>query len=249
MSWRKQTDEQLFPEMLWNRPENRLHAGTMLLVGGNSHGFADVSHAQQAAIQAGIGQIKTAMPDSLKPVLKGAPATEFLPSTSTGSLSKDAMADLKGFSSWAQSVWLVGDFGKNSETNLLIEQILEQDWRLILSGDAVDYIVNTPQVALSRPQTLLVVSFAQLQKLLSKQGLAITSTMGLVRMIDALQQVAGSFAADIVMLDEQVLIVSGGELITSKAPQELPQAALAVWWTQFPSRRLEALATALVSPM
>ncbi len=246
MGWQKQESEALYPELQWSRPVNRLHAGTMLLVGGNSHGFAKVSHAMQSVQAAGIGQIKTVMPDSLAKLIPADSHTLFAPSTTVGSFSKEAVQDIKGYSSWLSSLWLVGDFGKNSETSMLLVEVASSNLRLIMSDDAIDYFLQQPQLIIDRPDTLLLLTVQQLQKLAAKSGVAITTSMGLVRLVERIMEWTCNIQADIVLLDDPLILASRGDVVTAAMPQNPPLAALAVWWTQFPGRPIPALSSAIV---
>ena len=54
--WYKQTvAKPLYPELLWSRPENRKHAGKLLIVGGHAQSFAAPAQAFSKAGKAGIG--------------------------------------------------------------------------------------------------------------------------------------------------------------------------------------------------
>ena len=44
--WKKQSiDAPLFPDIEWSKPENRLQAGKLGIIGGNKLGFAGVAEA------------------------------------------------------------------------------------------------------------------------------------------------------------------------------------------------------------
>jgi len=61
--WHKQTAEKpLFPDMLWSKPENKSHAGKLLIIGGNLHGFAAAAEAYNQATKAGIAMYQNAKP-------------------------------------------------------------------------------------------------------------------------------------------------------------------------------------------
>src|SRR3982750_3265194 len=94
--WHKQTPEKpLFPDLLWSRPENRAHAGKLLIMGGNAHGFAAPAEAYAESEQAGIGAARVLLPDSLqKTVGRTFAAGEYAPSTPSGSFSQKALAEL-----------------------------------------------------------------------------------------------------------------------------------------------------------
>jgi NAD(P)H-hydrate repair Nnr-like enzyme with NAD(P)H-hydrate dehydratase domain len=65
--WLKQTpDKPLFPNMLWSKPENKLHAGKLLVIGGNLHGFSAPATAFAEARKAGIGSQRVVLPDAIQ---------------------------------------------------------------------------------------------------------------------------------------------------------------------------------------
>lgn len=121
--WQKQTvDKPLFPDMLWSRPENKLYAGKLLIIGGNAYGFAAANEAYVEAGKAGIGVARMLLPDSLHKLLgKQFAAGEFAPTTPSGSFSQRALAEALATANWADGVLLAGDLGRNSETAILIE--------------------------------------------------------------------------------------------------------------------------------
>jgi NAD(P)H-hydrate repair Nnr-like enzyme with NAD(P)H-hydrate dehydratase domain len=58
-NWFKQRQtEPLFADLLWSRPENRLRAGKLLIIGGNKHLVAAPGNAYTAAEKAGIGSCR-----------------------------------------------------------------------------------------------------------------------------------------------------------------------------------------------
>src|SRR3954471_3597520 len=121
-NWLRQTpDKPLFPDILWSRPENKRLAGKLLVIGGSSHGFAAPGGAYTAAQKAGIGSVRVLLPDSTEKALsKILPEAEFAPSTISGSFSRQALGILLAQAEWADGVLLAGDFGKNSETAILL---------------------------------------------------------------------------------------------------------------------------------
>src|SRR5579884_1402879 len=140
MNWLKQADEPLFPDILWSRPENRRHAGKLLIIGGHSQSFSAVSEAYAAARLAGAGTVRVIVPDKLRPMLSTIfPEAEYGASTDIGSFSRQAMAEVLDAADWADGVLLAGDFGRNSETAVLLENIVSRYKGLLcLAGDSVD---------------------------------------------------------------------------------------------------------------
>lgn len=257
--WRKQTaTEPLFPDIEWNKPENRSHAGKLGIIGGNQLGFAGVAEAYNVAVKSGVGQVRVLLPDVLK---KTIPATitdtVFGPTNPSGSLAKDALADMATVGAWADGVLLIGDAGRSSETAILYEQFLQSySGKLIITRDAVDLIKNGAQQIVNREQTLLIVSFAQLQKLFQSvyYPKVLTFSMQLTNLVDALHKFTITYPITIAVLHKDTFIIAnGGEVITT--PWSTPMmiwrgttaAQAAAYWLWNPSKPLEAVATSIVA--
>ena len=254
--WRKQTpDKPLFPELLWSRPENRLYAGKLLIIGGNLHGFAAPAEAFAHAEKAGIGVARVVLPDALqKTVGKVFAAGEFAPSTPSGSFAQKALAELLSLAAWADGVLLAGDFGRNSETAILLEKFAEKyTGQLALTGDAADYFIAAPTKILAREGTTFVIDFAQLQKLAINAHFteAFTSSMDLLRFVDTLHDFSHTHAASIITNHlENTFVAVKGQISSTRTDQPaalLQQAAqAATWHLQNPTKPLESLTTAML---
>ena len=67
---------------------------------------------------------------------------------------------------WADGTILAGDFGRNSETAILIEKLLANSSNLtVITQDAVDYVTSSPNIALKRGDTALVLSSVSTSKI------------------------------------------------------------------------------------
>lgn len=258
--WQKQGTEPLFPDLLWSRPENRQHAGKLLIIGGHAHGFAAPAEAFSAAEKAGIGTARVMLPDHIRPQLakfqSAGLVTEFAPSTPSGSFASKALAELLDASNWADGVLLAGDLGRNSETAILLEKFAAKTkLPLVISKDAVDYFTPSPDVLLARGNACLVLSIAQLQKLAvqAKFTTAITFGMDLMRLVEALHDFTGQYDLNLITKHQDSLIVaSGGQVSSTKTKLDVEDswrvataATASVWWIQNPSKSFEALTTAL----
>jgi hypothetical protein len=256
--WQKQTKESpLFENLLWSRPEQTAQAGKLLIVGGNVHGFAAPAEAYNEATNAGIGSSRVLLPDSLqKTVGRILESGEYAPSTPSGSFARTALAQLLDISRWADATLLAGDFGRNSETAILLEQFINKCVGPVsLTKDGVDYFVHTPNTLLNRQRTLLVISFAQLQRLAinARFSKAFTFDMDLLRLVDTLHSFSLNYKAAIIVKHlESILVAYAGQVSSTKLTKDLPvwrvktAAHAAVWQLQNPNKIFAALSASII---
>lgn len=257
--WHRQTAAKpLFPDMEWSRPETKAAAGKLLIVGGNAHGFVAPASAFQVAEKAGVGTARMLLPDSMQPFVgKTFTAGELAPSTPSGSFSQKALLELLTMSQWADGVLLAGDLGRNSETAILIEKFLDKySGQVTITQDAVDYVMNAPQTVLHRPETTLVLSFAQLQKLAMNAHFttAFTFDMDFIRLVESLHEFTKKYIVNIVVKRLQNIFVAvDGQVSSTKLETDIKvwrvdtATKLAVWWLQNPRATFDALSTSLIS--
>jgi hypothetical protein len=258
-SWQKQTTETpLFPELLWSRPENAAFAGKLLIVGGNLYGFSNAAAAYGESRKAGIGVARVLLPDALqKTVGKVFEAGEYAPSTPSGSFSQRALGELLPMAHWADGVLLAGDLGRNSETAILLEKFADTyAGQLTITCDAADYFIASPAAVLARPDTLWVISVAQLQKLAmnAKFTTAFTFTMDILRFVESLRGFSQLHNTQIVVKHlDNIFVAVNGEVSSTRLQEEMQiwrlktAAHASVWWLQNPTKPFEALTTSLVA--
>ena len=258
--WYKQGDDPLFPDLLWSRPENKLHAGKLLIVGGHAHGFAVPAEAFMVAEQSGIGTARVVLPDHLRSQLVKVQGpslnTEFAPSTPSGSFASKSLAELLDTSAWADGVLLAGDFGRNSETAVVLEKLVTiYSGKIIMTKDAVDYFTSNAQATIHRPNTCLVLTIAQLQKLATnaKFATAITYGMDLLQLVDVLHEFTRQFQVYLIVKHhENICVAVNGRVSTTKSTGSLQDnwrvetaTNASVWWIQNPTKPFEAFTSAV----
>lgn len=255
--WNQQTDKPLFPDIEWNKPEQRSHAGKLGIVGGNKLGFVAVGDAYAIATDAGVGQIRVLLPDVLKksvpPVISDLVFAETNPS---GSLARNARGEMFALGHWADTVLLIGDAGKNSETAILYEDfICDYAGPLTITRDALDLLLNAPEALVERDNTLLVASFAQLQKIFTKvyYPKILTFSMQLQQLVETLHKFTITYPVTVMTFhQDHIVIASAGNVVTT--PWNNPMAIwkggvathAAAYWLWNPSKPLEAATTSLL---
>lgn len=257
--WLRQTTQKpLFPDIEWSKPEQRSHAGRLGIIGGNKLGFAGVAESYSVALATGVGEVRVLLPDVLKktipPVITD---TIFSATTPSGSLSKDALNDMYALGNWATGIICVGDAGRNSETAIAYEQfIAEYTGQLTLTRDAIDLIKNDAAAIVERPNTLIVASFAQLQKLFRSvyYPKMLTFSMQLTQIVQALHAFTITYPVTIAVLHKESFLVAHNGKVTS-TPWENPMAIwrgsvasrAASYWLWNPATPLEAVTASIIS--
>ncbi len=255
--WHKQSpDKPLFPELLWSRPENKRYAGKLVIIGGNAHGFSAPAEAYQAAELAGVGTARVVLPDAIQKIVGGFFATAFFaPSTPSGSFRQVALAEFLEHAEWADAVLLAGDLGRNSETAIVMESFIgKYNGQLLLTKDAADYFKDTPKQLLRRQHTTLIISLAQLQKLIQNSGFEkpVTFEMSLVKLVETLHEFTSVYTANIIVKHlDQIIVASDGQVSTTQLSENKEiwrvqiAAQASVWWIQNPLKAFEALTTSI----
>jgi NAD(P)H-hydrate repair Nnr-like enzyme with NAD(P)H-hydrate dehydratase domain len=224
--WQKQQPAQpLFPDIEWNRPEQRRQAGKLAIIGGNKLGFVAVATAYQEATELGVGQVRAILPDALKPAIPTTILdTVYVPSNTSGGMSREAGSLVLSGLVWADHALLIGDTGRNSETAMIYESLLATDRPLTITRDAIDLLKNASMAMISRPSTTLVVSFAQLQKLFQAvyYPKMLSFSMQLSLLVDTLHKFTISYPCIIVTYHQNQLVVAhNGQVITQEFDQPM----------------------------
>lgn len=225
--WQKQTNKPLFPEIEWSKPEQRSRSGKLGIIGGNKLGFASVAASYKTALETGVGEIRIILPDALHKSMPDIPDIIYSRSTGTGSLAKDAAEDLTALGEWADGVLFIGDAGRNSETTILYENFLHEYKKpVVLTRDAIDLIRPSDSALVERPDTLLVLSFAQAQKLFQTvyYPKVLTFSMQLMRFVEALHKFTITYPITLAVFSQDVMLVAHEGAVTST-----PYGAIRVW--------------------
>lgn len=256
--WRTQSAQHpLFPDIEWNRPEQKTQAGKLTIIGGSKLGFVSVATAYNDATTCGVGQVRAVLPADLRPAI---PAiildTVYVASNPSGGIAREAEADVLASLEWSDRGLLIGDAGRNSETAMIYEKLLSSMAPLTITRDAVDLLKNTADQLVNRPYTTLVVSFAQLQKLFRAiyYPKMLSFSMQLSLLVDNLHKFTITYPVTIVSYHQNQLIVAhGGEVVTQELDDPMliwrgtvatRSACYQIWSANKP---LEAIATSIAS--
>lgn len=228
--WRRQEKSKpLFPDVEWNRPERRDQAGRLGIIGGNKLGFAAVADGYQTAREAGVGAVRVLLPDALK---KSVPAVItdvlFAPTNQSGGLANEALSEVLALENWADALLLVGDAGRNSQTSIVYETLLEKaSIPIVVTRDAIDLVQNGFAEILDNPRLVFVASLAQVQKMFRAvyYPKIITFSIQLAQLAEVLHKFTITYPVTICVFHADNLILAhGGDVIT-----QTWDAPMAIW--------------------
>jgi hypothetical protein len=249
----KQTDEALFPKILWNRPANRRQAGRILVVGGHTGHFSGLQASFAAAEASGIGECRLAVPTSLRAALASFAIAEFMPATPSGSLATLAVGPVLEFAREFDAILIGPDLGQNSETTILLESILlKSEIPVIIVADALTSLKHNPRSYIDRPQTLVVATLPELFRIAGALAIPLTvrTDTGLMGRTDLITSVTKDWAADWLIYGFEIIAGQGAE--HSITPLELDfshysaltAAVAGTFWLQQRQDKFAALTSA-----
>jgi ADP-dependent NAD(P)H-hydrate dehydratase / NAD(P)H-hydrate epimerase len=257
--WHKQdVSSPLFPDMLWSRPENKMHAGKLLILGGNAHAFSAPASAYMTALRAGAGACRVVLPDALKKTIgkQTSDFTLFAPSNPSGSFAQTSLDEILLQGDWADAVLMAGDFGRNSETAIVLEKFTNHYKKpVIITRDSADYFIAHPDNIIQN-NFCLVLRFSQLQKLAVslKFEHAFTSNMEHVKFVETLHEFSSRYHNHVIVRNQQhTYIASGGMICTTPHDSSSDNtwqvdiaAHASVWWMQNPSKPYAAFCSSIL---
>ncbi len=256
--WHRQTPSApLYPDIEWNKPEQKTRAGKLAIIGGNKLGFVSVATAYGDATQCGVGQIRAVLPESLRPSLPPTILdTVYVADNASGGIAREAEHEVRAALAWADHTLLIGDTGRNSETAMVYEALLESSAPMTITRDAVDLLKQAAPRMIDRPDTTLVVSFAQLQKLFQAvyYPKMLGFSMQLSLLVETLHKFTITYPCAIVTYHQnQIVIAHHGEIVTQELDDPMliwrgtaaTRAASYQIWT--PGKPLQSIAASIVS--
>lgn len=279
--WQKQT-KPLFPDLTWNIPEQK--TGNLAIIGGNSQTFSTVIRiSEYASKNFPLASVKTYLPDALRGKLPTITNLEFLPSTESGSFAKSFQ--LNAHVAHADATLLIGDLSKNSATAIALADAISEtpdsgpqnsanssktipnseginpnsSKPLVITRDSVDLLAPEAGRWLTRTNTFVVASMAQLQKLLRAvyYPRMLLLSQPLIPVLETLHKFTLTYPVTLVTFQtENIIVASGGNVTTTKLI-DTTYSPLTLWSGQLatkilalnlynPGKPLEATTAALL---
>lgn len=239
MNFVKQTGEPLFPDVLWNQPVNKRAAKNLLIIGGHKNQFSLTQSAYQAALEGGIGNAQVLLPANIRKLIGAVPNCHFLPSTPSGSFSRDALPEMIAMSRDSDGILLAGELSNNAETVGMLEQYLQEiDKPLMLGGEVISSLLTTPEVML-KPHIALIAGQTVFSELAGKVKIpTFVKKPDLMKELKLLEALREHTQQPLVLQDGERIVVchDGQASVTDMNPANPGKVygTLATWWLQQP---------------
>ena len=245
----------LYPDIIRNQPENKYQTGKLLLIGGNSQSFNLVSDAYQELIKSNISEVKIILPDSLQKFLDNKINNcYFQPSTPSGGLALLGLDSIAELAKWSDGIILIGNFGQNSETTILLERLITEikDKIITFYGDSIDHFILQSNLLLQSPNNILIIDIKQLQKIFHqlKYPKTISFSMDLMNLVNILHNFSLLYNFNLITnFNDTIIVATGGKISLTKNNfinnwQTKIAVQAEIWSIQQPKKIFETLTTA-----
>lgn len=237
--WQKQ-ESPLYPDLSWNIPEQR--KGNVIVIGGNSQNFSTpIRITEFLENEFPFNTVKLLLPDALRGKIPILNSIELLPSTASGSFA--ASERLRIFAEKSDATLVIGDLSKNSSTAVAIAKAIrphEDPKPLILARDSVDLLASDAEDWLTRQNTIIIASMAQLQKIFRAiyYPRMIMLSQPLIPVLETLHKFTLSYPITIVTFHQENIIVANSGNITTTHIADTNYSPISLWSGQLASKIL-----------
>ena len=248
----RQTDQPVYPNILYNRPITRMGGGRLLIVGGHATEFSLPTTIHQVAVAAGIGQATAVLPDKVAKLLGGAPGTTFAPSSTSGSLGREALGRILELSEEADALIIGPSLSNNSNTAMLTERLVREVQRpIIIIDDALVALRQDITSVTDNPKALIICTMAEVFKLCGALSIAINirPNAGLINKLEIIQDLKSASACSYAVYGTEIIVAAGDDLVVTPINYRLSLApaifygTLSTFWLQNPRQPSAGLAT------
>lgn len=238
--WQKQT-QPLFPDLIWNIPEQK--TGNIAILGGNAQNFSNVIRISEFLSQTfPFKSVATFLPDALRGKLPPLSNLDFFTSTTSGSFAKSAT--LNAAVNAVDATLIIGDLSKNSATAVAVADAItsnpENTKPLVITRDSVDLLSPEASRWLNRPNTFIIATSLQLQKLLRDiyYPRMIMLSQPLLPVIETLHKFTLSYKTTILTFhEEHIIVATNGEITTTKIT-DTDYSPISLWSGQLAAKIL-----------
>lgn len=163
----------LFPDVLWQLPQNVYQKRGRLLIVGGSPGYAKpLVEMAEVCLALKAAEVTIALPEAMAETLKAVTEVSIvgLPETPTGSLARSSQSKIVELAGQADLTVFGPSISKQSETQQLAREVIPQiSSPLLVADDAVEELTKD-DIATRKHPTLLLFDAGSFGRLLKRSG-------------------------------------------------------------------------------
>lgn len=229
MNYFEKIEKNPYEVLYWNMPEQK--RGVVNVIGGNAQSFrTEVRVAEYLAGNYPVQAVNIILPDVLKSKLPPVDNFRFLPSTETGSLDGDGLAEVIDA---GDNNMIIGDLSKNTITGKAVASACESSAKpILITRDSVDIVAeNTPDKLLMNKNLAIMGSLAQMQKLLRAiyYPKMLLLSQSLVQVAEVLHKFTLSYPVGLVTLHSGQILVAKGGIVKAVPLVESGYSPIMIW--------------------
>lgn len=210
----QQADKLLFPEVIFNKPINKLASPRIMILGGSGNKLNNISLCYES-IANSYSNATLVLPKILSTSLD-IPDAIYLSSNPTGSILKENLDKLIELSSDCNFLIIGVDLYLGSEAQIVIEKLLHDTLVPCLVTDEVTklFLLN-PEILKKRKNLVLFTNTENLIKLANKLGIAINiqPSRGVYNKTDLIKKILANINCSIICYDsDQIICMDSSDL-------------------------------------
>jgi len=230
MDYFEKLDQNIYSDLKWNLPEQ--HTGVIGVVGGSAGNFRTSAKLSEFLNKSfNLSEVRTILPDALKPKLPSIPGLVFVGSTETGSFADED--SLKSALKATDFSLLIGDLSKNTITARAVAGAVQSSEKpLLITRDAVDLIAgNMPDGLLERENLFIFASLPQLIKIFQSvyYPRMILLSQPLTQIAETLHKFTLSYGATIITLTNGQILIAKNGLVRAVPIENTSYSPITIW--------------------
>lgn len=157
----------IYKDIEWSQPDNPSQMGSCLIIGGSLQDIIAPHYAYNKLVRYFLSTT-VLMPESVKKFV-GSKNKDivFINSNPSGSFSLKSIDIVHSYLSEARIAIICGSIGKNSETAILMERIVNYDTLKVICGDSLELFKINTKSLLNNESNILVGDFRQIRTILN----------------------------------------------------------------------------------
>jgi hypothetical protein len=223
-------------------------------VGGHRDGFAELQKAYAGFDAAGAAECHLALPDKLSKLVGSLEGISLLASNPSGSIARDAVAELTHLADESDVVCVGPDLSNNSETTLTMQRVVaETRAAVVIPSASSEQLMDEAGEWSKKENLLFFVNQKQLFRLATKLAADTTIPLNITNesLLEIAKATSAQYAPTLVVITKDAVIyaVNGkaalSKIVISSGDYGALTGLIGLFWLQNSGNTFEALQAAM----